>query len=171
MITMEALLPLARDVELRLAALYRDLAAHFVGDLEMETFFLGMAREEEAHAAWVEAMFEAVPAAHGFQTLVSEDFSNLLSGIEDIHDEVREERIGLRDALEILLHMESSMAESFYEAVPEDTPGLSRDIRARMIAACRRHAGDVASLRDRHAGVLPGIRGDDATGHPGEKGN
>lgn len=153
MITMEVLLPLARDVEIRIAALYTDLASHFLDNPDVETFFLKMAKEEEAHAIWVDAMFENVPPSHVFSTLDTEDFSNLLASIEDIHDEVREERIGLRGALEILLHIEGSMAESFYEAIPEETPGLSADVRGRMIEACRQHAVDVGSLRDAHTGT------------------
>lgn len=157
MITMEVLLPLARDVELRIAQLYKDLALQFAEHPELETFFRRISREEEVHAVWVDAMFKGVPTLHAFPSLDAEDFSVLLSSIEDIHDEVRGEHVGLRGALEILLHLEASMAESFYEAIPEDTPGLAVDVRGRMIEACRKHADEVAAIRDAHAGALTGI--------------
>jgi rubrerythrin len=142
-------------VELDIAALYEDLSAKLPSASPESTFFAKMAAQEHIHAAWVDEMMAGIDQDFPFPDLAEADFNVILATIEDVHDEVVHNDIGLADALEIIVHLESSTAEQFYRKFPASVPGLPAGMVERMVNSCLVHAQAVAAFRDTHADILP----------------
>ncbi len=146
-ITARELFDLARQVELRIAKLYEDLAMRFDTDTAPARFFASMGAQEHIHAAWVDAMMAEVAPDFVFTEIESAEFATILGSVEDIHDEVLNNPIDLPDALEIIIHLENSAAEDFYLRFPKGIPGLPDELVARMVKSCIDHARNVADFR------------------------
>lgn len=142
------LFELARKVELRVAKLYEDMATRLTTQTESGRFFARLAAQEHMHASWVDELMALVERDVVIDTLSPKDFTRILSTLEDVHDEVLTDGVNLLDALEIIVHLEGSVAEEFYKYLPEDVPGLPRSTVQRMIKACENHAQAVEDFRD-----------------------
>lgn len=151
MITAAELLKLAMQVELNIAALYEDLVKHLEPGSHAAKFFSMMAAQEHIHAAWVDEMMALVTPEHELDKLSPDDFNITLTTIEDVHDEVNHHDIKLRDALEIIIHLEQSTAESFYRQFPPELPGMPAGMIMRMLESCERHAEMVQEFADSHS--------------------
>ena len=142
----------ARRVELELAKLYEELAAHFKPGSDEGVLFARLSAQEHAHAAWVDEMAAAADGEAELEGFEARDFDSILSTIDDLRDEARNSSLKRADTVEIVLHLESSTAEKFYLHFPEEVPGLPRSLIERMIESCRAHVREVTEFRDRHAG-------------------
>jgi len=143
----EVLFDLARRVELNIAAMYEDMAALYPVGGDAMRFFSKLAAQEHTHAQLFDDMAAHVSADYVFDSLDEGDFSVILATIEDIHDEVLTEGVGLLDSLEIILHLENSTAEEFYFHFPVDVPGLDNHLIERMVRSCFDHAKAIELFR------------------------
>ncbi len=143
----DVLFELARRVELSIAALYEDMAALYPVGGDAMQFFSRLSAQEHTHAQWVDEMAESIPDDFEFENLAEDDFAVILTTIEDIHDEVLTEGVGLLDSLEIILHLENSTAEEFYLHFPANAPGLDQHHVERMIRSCFDHAKSIELFR------------------------
>ncbi len=142
------LFDLARETELRVAALYDDLTAHVTPGSDESAFFQHLATEERIHAAWVDEIEGALAEEFSFPDLSEEDFKTILSTIEDVHDEALNKDLAICDTLEIILHLEESIAEEFYHYFPDDLPDQASALVDRMIRSSRAHADRIAKFRE-----------------------
>ncbi len=143
------ILQLALQAELKLAALYEDLAARMKPGGAEARFFSTLAKQEHDHATWVKKMIAAADPDYEFVDFAAKDFTTILITIDDVHDEVITERIDVPGSLEILLHLENSTAENFYLQFPPDIPGLPEAMVARMVRSCVEHSKAIVQFRNR----------------------
>jgi len=143
----EKLCELARQTELKVAALYEDTANHLTAGSEEARFFAKLATQEHMHAAWVDELQALLEPGLTFPALKIGDFHAILNTIDDVHDEVLGRGLDIPSTLEIVLHLENSIAEDFYMHFPEDLPPSVQALAARMIESSMNHARMIVEFR------------------------
>ena len=145
--TVKELAHLAADVERRTEQLYRDMIPVFRSDGAMVGFLTELAVQEAQHARFVETALQH--ASHpDRETGVSHDlFTLFFNTIDDVSDEVIERGVDTRGALEIIIHLERSVAEEFYGAMAKHVQGLPNDFAASMRESCITHMHTIESFR------------------------
>jgi rubrerythrin len=138
-LTVEELLTLARQVELRVGRLYEHMARDFDSDPALVSLLQTLANQEVDHAGIIESAMESLEFPRQRITFDTSLFTSFLDSIDDIEDEVCSEGISATAAREIVAHMESSIAERFYGQIPKETPGIDPALVERMIQTSRAH--------------------------------
>lgn len=134
------LLTIARQVELRVARLYEHMARNFRDDKELEQLLQSLSTQEIQHADIIEQMLRESSAPETELLFESQHFTTFIDTIDDVEDEVCVRHIDINAAMEIVTHMEESIAESFYKRIPENTPGISDKVIQQMVLSSQRHA-------------------------------
>ena len=143
------LFTIARQVELRVARLYEHLARNFEDSPELFRLLHALSGQEITHAQYVEEMLRASTDPEGELIFDTAHLTTFLDAIDDIEDEVVSEGVDPLDACEIVLHLEESIAEKFYERIPEGAEGVPDELVERMVSASREHARQVAAFAGR----------------------
>ncbi len=134
------LFKIARQMETDLARLYEEMASHFDDQSPVAKFLNMLSQQELTHATWVDEMTSLSNPDTEIPDLKTEHFERILSTVEDLLLEVSTDEIGENDVVEIVLHLENSTAEHFYESLSGRIPGLPNSAIERMIQSCRDHA-------------------------------
>jgi rubrerythrin len=134
------LFAMARKMETDLAKLYKEMAGQFDQQSEVAGFLNMLSSQELTHATWVDEMAALGDPLTEIPDLKAEHFERILSTVEDLRLEVSTDEIAESDVVEIVLHLENSTAEHFYESLTGRIPGLPDSAIERMIQSCRDHA-------------------------------
>ena len=133
----------AEKVENGLANLYKIIASHMTDESVEEAFFLKLSGEERLHAVEPRNLHQQIQSYFEFADLDPSVFNVMLETIDDVIDEISEQPIDVTGSLEIVLHMEQSAAEKFYQRFPATIPGANPDLVKRLVESCERHAEEV----------------------------
>lgn len=146
--TVGELAKIASSVEIRTEMLYRDMAVQFGQDPKMTRLLLELADQEAEHAALISrAMEHATDPERDMAWLDGSEFGIFFDTLDDVEDELRTDGLSTRAALEIIVHLEKSVAEEFYGAVPRAVEGLPGDFVRVMIESCRVHRAKIEEFR------------------------
>jgi rubrerythrin len=147
--TVRELLLMARQVELRVGRLYEHMARVFEQQPELLKLLHTLAQQEQEHARITAEALEASDAPETDLLFDPEVLNHFIDTIDDVEDEVCHRGVDQDGALEILLHMETSVAEKFYERIPEATPGLPERFVNRMVETSRAHVRLIRDFKSR----------------------
>lgn len=145
---LKELVRMACEVENRTEQLYREMSLQFKNDEQMCALLLDLADQEAQHAALIHEAMEK--AGHPDRDLDGVDvdlFAVFFDTIDDVEDEVRSDGVSIRAALEILVHLERSVAEEFYGAIPRIVQGLPGDFVRVMRDTSREHMHKIEAFR------------------------
>ncbi|MHC4870672.1 MAG: ferritin family protein [Planctomycetota bacterium] len=140
------LLTIARQVELRIARLYEHMSRNFENDEKLSKLIHNLSLQEVQHADIIFEMLEKSESPDFELEFNTDEFTTFIDTIDDVEDEVCVKGINSLDAMEIIVHLEKSVAENFYEKIPEDTVGIDKSVITKMIVASRKHAEEAKAF-------------------------
>jgi rubrerythrin len=141
------LLILARQVENRMARLYEHMARDFEEDPVFAKLLHNLAQQELGHADLVTRMIDALEDDNGEVIFETSYLTNIMDSIDDIEDEVCVRGITSESALEIILHLEATVAERFYLQIPDSVPGIDYKLIKQLANSCNVHAQEIARVQ------------------------
>lgn len=134
------LLTIARQVELRVARLYEHMSRNFTFNEKLAKLIHNLSLQEVQHADIISEMLKNSDFPDSDIDFNSTEFTSFIDTIDDVEDEVCVKGINPLDAMEIIVHLEKSIAEKFYEKIPTGTKGIDHKIIEKMINASRKHS-------------------------------
>jgi len=143
-------LNMALTFESGLADLYQTISETIVEtNIEAMHFFMRLSEEEKVHAHTVESAIQDCDAEADVAELDHDRLKEMLSMIDDIHDDVKTARLKVADAFQILAHMETFAEERFYGAIPDNMPGVRLGTIDYLKKSCQGHAARIDSFFQR----------------------